>query len=86
MENELRNRGITPGIEGWPKRAKHWWYEHGGSLDPAIGECVHRKQTFTPTTKLVKAMEDDQEGLIHVDRDNDELTHALENPEHTGRT
>jgi hypothetical protein len=31
-------------------------------------------------------MEDAQAGLIRVDRENDELTHALRNPEHTGRT
>jgi hypothetical protein len=23
MENELRNKGITLGTEGWPERAKH---------------------------------------------------------------
>jgi hypothetical protein len=86
MENELRNKGITLGMEEWPERAKHWWYGHGGSLDPAIGECVHRKKAFTPKTKLVKAMEDAQAGLIRVDRENDELTHALKNPEHTGQT
>jgi hypothetical protein len=43
MENELRNKGITLGTKGWSERAKHWWYGHGGSLDPATGECVHRK-------------------------------------------
>jgi hypothetical protein len=43
MENELRNKGIILGTEGWPERAKHWWYGHGGSLDPATGECVYRK-------------------------------------------
>jgi hypothetical protein len=43
MKNELRNKGITLGTEGWPERAKHWWYGHGGSLDPATGEYVHRK-------------------------------------------
>jgi hypothetical protein len=31
-------------------------------------------------------MEDAQAGLIQVNRENDELTHALGNPEHTGRT
>jgi hypothetical protein len=86
MENELSNKGITLGTEGWPERAKHWWYGHGGSLDPAIVECVHQKKTFTPTTKLVKVMEDAQAGLIRVNRENDELTHALGNPEHMGRT
>jgi hypothetical protein len=84
MENELRNKGITLGTKGWLERAKHWWYGHGGSLDPATGECVHRKQTFTPIAKLVKEMEDAQAGLIRVDRENDKLTHALGNAEHTG--
>jgi hypothetical protein len=55
-------------------------------LNPAIGECVHRKKTFNPTAKLVKAMEVGQAGLIQVDRENDELTHALGNPEHIGQT
>jgi hypothetical protein len=31
-------------------------------------------------------MEDAQAGLIRVDRENNELTHALGNAEHTGRT
>jgi hypothetical protein len=83
MEGELRTIGITLGIEKWPERAKHWWYGHGGSLDPATGECVHRKLTFTPTTTLIKAMDDAGAGLIRVNRENDELTHALGNPEHT---
>jgi hypothetical protein len=83
MEGELRTKGITLGIEQWPERAKHWWYGHGGSLDPAIGECVHRKLTFTPTTTLIKVMDDAGAGLIQVNRENDELTHALGNPEHT---
>jgi hypothetical protein len=86
MEGELRTKGITLGTEGWTERAKHWWYGHRGSLDRATGECVHRKLTFTPTAKRVKAMGDAQAGLIRVDRENDELTHALENPEHIGRT
>jgi hypothetical protein len=86
MEGELRTKGITLGTEGWPERAKHGCYGHGGSLDPTTGECVHQKKTFTPTAKLDKAMEDAQAGLIRVDRENDEMTHALGNPEHTGQT
>jgi hypothetical protein len=31
-------------------------------------------------------MEDAQAALIRVDQENDEVTHALENHEHTGRT
>jgi hypothetical protein len=37
MEGELRTKGITLGTEQWPKRAKHWWFGHRGSLDPAKG-------------------------------------------------
>jgi hypothetical protein len=67
MEGELRTKGITLGTKGWPKRPKHWWYRHGGLLDPTIGECVHRKLTFTPTVALIKAMDDAASGLIRVD-------------------
>jgi hypothetical protein len=63
IEGELRTKGITLGIERWPKRAKNWWYGHGGSLDRATGECVHTKLTFTPTAKLVHAMDDARAGL-----------------------
>jgi hypothetical protein len=48
MENELRNKGITLGTEGWPKRAKHWWYGHGGSLDPATGELFIGNRPLLP--------------------------------------
>jgi hypothetical protein len=58
MEADLMAKGIDLGTKGWPQRAKHWWYGHRGSLDPATGECVHRKRTFTPTAKLVKEMAD----------------------------
>jgi hypothetical protein len=84
MEAELRPKGITLGTEGWPGRAKHWWYGHGGSLDPPTGECVHRKKTFTPTIALINAMDDAGAGLIRVDRENDEPTHTLGNHEQTG--
>jgi len=48
------------------------------------GECVHRKKIFEPTADLIQAMADAQAGLFRPDRENDELTRALGNPEHTG--
>jgi hypothetical protein len=66
MEGELRTKEITLGIKGWPERAKHWWYRHGGSLDPATGECVHRKKIFNLTAKPFKEMVDAQAGSIRV--------------------
>ena len=33
-EAALIAKGITPGTVDWPERSKHWFYGHGGSLDP----------------------------------------------------
>ncbi len=85
MENELRERGIRPGTEGWDPRAKSWWYGHGGSLNPETGECVYQGKIIKPTQKLIEAMRDAQEGRIKFNRENDALTKALGNPEHGGR-
>ena len=40
IEADLRKREITPGTNVWPERAKHWWYAHGGTLDPKTGETI----------------------------------------------
>ena len=85
MENDLRERGIPLGTEGWDPKAKSWWYAHGGSLDPMTGRCVHRKKVFTPTQALIDPMAQAQEGKIRFNRENDALTLALGNPEHPGR-
>ena len=74
MEADLRAKGITLGTEGWLKRAKHWWYGHGGLLDPETGMCKHRNQCFTPTQKLIDAMANAAAGKYQVYRKNDELT------------
>ena len=42
MEADLRAKGIRLGTEGWPERAKHWWYGHGGKLCPETGRCKHK--------------------------------------------
>ena len=85
MEDDLRARGIPLGTEGWDPRAKSWWYGHGGTLDPVTGECTHRDTKFKPTQALIDAMRDAQEGKIKFNRENDQLTRALGNPEHGGR-
>ena len=40
MEAEMRGRGFIPGTDGWPERSKHWWYEHGGRLNPETGATI----------------------------------------------
>jgi hypothetical protein len=56
-----------------------------GIIRPDSMRMCSSEKTFTPTSKLVEAMEDAQAGLIRVDRENDELTHALGNPKHTDK-
>ena len=33
-------KGIHPFSLEWPERSKNWFFAHGGSLDPQIGEPV----------------------------------------------
>ena len=46
---------------------------------------MHRNTVFTPTQKLIDAMDDAAASKYRVDRENDELTRALRNPEKSGR-
>jgi len=36
MEQEMLTRGVTPETiaKNWSERSKHWFYVHGGSVDP----------------------------------------------------
>ena len=36
MEQEMLARGVTPETiaKNWSERSKHWFYGHGGSVDP----------------------------------------------------
>jgi hypothetical protein len=56
-------------------------------LDPETGTCVYTKEQLeTPVTKIQEAIKDVQEGRYHPDREKKELSRALGNPEHPGRT
>ena len=55
-------------------------------MDPATGATIFRQQILVPSRALLKAMEDAQAGLFRPERENDELTRALGNPEKPGRT
>ena len=56
-------------------------------MDPESGKCVFMKaQVKTPVTKLQEAINEAQEGRFHPDREKDELSKALKNPKHPGRT
>ena len=71
----------------WPDRLRTWFFGVGGTLDPETGKCCWTdEQLATPITKLQKAIKEAQEGTFVPDRENDDLTQDLGNPEHPGRT
>ena len=88
LEEKFRAAGITPEPAKWNKRARLWFYGHGGTLD-AKGKAIynqrHRDNPLLPIEKIRTSHEDVEAGRFVPDRENDELTRALGNDEHTGR-
>nr|AAX96557.1 transposon protein, putative, CACTA, En/Spm sub-class [Oryza sativa Japonica Group]ABA93243.2 transposon protein, putative, CACTA, En/Spm sub-class [Oryza sativa Japonica Group] len=86
MEASLIERGIELATANWPERSKFWYYAHGGTLNPADGSLVFSDQIREAARRLTDAVEASSQGTFRPDRDRDELTLALQTPEHPGRT
>jgi hypothetical protein len=87
QEAALREKGIELETEQWPRRSRNWALAHGVVYDERTGKLVKKKkQIAEPLGELVKTIAEVQEGTFKPDRENDELTKALKNKEHTGRT
>nr|AAK53831.1 Unknown protein [Oryza sativa] len=86
MEASLIERGIEPATANWPERSKFWYYAHDGTLNPADGSLVFGDQIREAARRLTDAVEASSQGTFRPDRDRDELTLALQTPEHPGRT
>ena len=85
-EQEMEDAGVTPVTRSWPPRCRTWFYAHGGALDPKIGLVSKKASLKGAEQKLLDAIEDARKGVFMPNRENDELTRALGNPEHPGRT
>ena len=86
-KQDLIAKGVEPETLHWPDRCRTWFFGAGGTLDPETGECCWTdEQRATPIMKLRKAINKVREGKFIPDRENDEHTRALGNPEHPGRT
>ena len=70
----------------WPERSRTWFYGHGGSLDPLTRDCIYGPKIQLAAQRLQEAIQAAAEGIFKPDRERDELTYALGNPEHPGRT
>jgi hypothetical protein len=85
-EKELIDRGLVPESLEWPERAKHWFFAHGGSLDLETGKVVYGERIQAVAERFHQARSIAESGEWQPNRDKDELTFALGNPEHGGRT
>ena len=57
-----------------------------GALDPKTGLVSKKASLNGVEFKLLDTIEDARKGVFTPNRENDELTRALGNPEHLGRT
>ena len=85
-ERKMIAAGVTPVTLSWPPRCRNWFYWHGGKLDPRTGQVIEKASLKGADKELLVAMEEAKSGVFVPDRENDELTRALKNPEHPGRT
>ena len=58
----------------------------GGALDPKTGLVPKKASLKGAEQKILDAIEEARAGVFTPNRENDELTRALGNPEHPGRT
>ena len=83
----VTNKGIEPETINWPDRCRTWFFGAGGTLDPVSGKCRWTdEQLKIPVNRLRHYIDAAQQGTFVPDREKDELTMALGNPEHPGRT
>lgn len=85
MEEDLLARGIAPAVIDWPDRAKNWLYARGGTLNPEDGTLFIPPTVCEKAREYLQKIEDVKAGRLKVDREIDELTMALGNPEHPER-
>ena len=55
-------------------------------MDPLTGACIYGPNIQLAAQRLQEAIQAAAEGTFQPDRERDELTYALGNPEHPGRT
>jgi hypothetical protein len=85
MEEDLLAQGTIPAVVDCPERVKNWYYAHGGTINSEDGTLDYPPSLRETALEILKILEDVRAGRVKVDREIDELTMALKNPEHPGR-
>jgi hypothetical protein len=84
MEEDLLAKGINLFSIDWPEHSKNWFFVHGGSLDLEIGESVVGGTIREAAQRLFDIVDAFTDGAFVPNREKDELTYALQTPEHPG--
>jgi hypothetical protein len=64
---------------------KNWYYAHGGTIKSKDGILDYPPSLRETVLEILKILEDVRAGKVKIDRETDELTMALKNPEHPRR-
>jgi hypothetical protein len=78
------DKGIQPVTWDWPERSKQWLFTNGVTLNQEDGTLVMPPAMEEVAWNVVVAIQEAKEGTFEPHRENDELTRALQNPEHPG--
>jgi hypothetical protein len=82
MEEDLLAKGIALESLYWPERVKHWFFAHGGKLDPETGVPIFAGALAVLAQWLLEILDAFASGEFVHNWEKDELTHALQNPKH----
>jgi hypothetical protein len=82
MEEDLLAQGTIPAVVDWPERVKNWYYAHGGTINSEDGTLDYPPSLREVALEILKISEDASVGRVMIDREIDDLTMALMNPEH----
>ena len=74
----------SPGLNVQRTGTMNWYYAHDGTLDPETVECIFGQKIQQVARRLQEAIQVVSQGTFQPDREKDELTYALQNPEHPG--
>jgi hypothetical protein len=84
MDEDLLAQDTIPVVFDWPERVKNLYYAHGGTINSEDGTLDYPPLLREAAIEILKTIEDVRASRVKVDREIDELTMALKNPEHPG--
>ena len=79
------DKGIQPVTWDWPERSKWWLFANGVTLNQTDGSLIVPGEMQEVARDLVTTIDEAKQGTFQPQRENDELTRVLKNPEHPGR-